>query len=70
MKNSEQLRDLSVQELKERIETETVRYQKLVLQHRVSPLDKPSLLNDQRKLVARLHTILNEKSVENASVNE
>lgn len=69
MKNSE-LRDLSVQELKERIETETVKYQKLMLQHRVSPLDKPSMLNDQRKLVARLRTIFNEKSVQNASVNE
>lgn len=65
MKNNE-LRDLSVQELKERIETETVKYQRLVLQHKVTPLDKPSTLNDQRKLVARLHTILNEK----AGINE
>ncbi|MDO5017105.1 MAG: 50S ribosomal protein L29 [Porphyromonas sp.] len=69
MKSSE-LRDLSVQELRERIETETVRYQRMKLQHKVTPLDKPSSLNDQRKLVARLRTILNEKSVENASVNE
>ncbi|MBR8703828.1 50S ribosomal protein L29 [Porphyromonas levii] len=65
MKNNE-LRDLSVQELKERIETETVKYQRMALQHKVSPLDKPSTLNDQRKLVARLHTILNEK----AGINE
>lgn len=61
-----ELRDLSVQELKDRIETETVKYQKLMLQHRVTPLDRPSTLNDQRKLVARLHTILNEK----AGINE
>ena len=40
------------------------------LQHRVTPLDKPSSLNDQRKLVARLHTVLNEKTVEQGSIND
>ncbi|WP_297718578.1 50S ribosomal protein L29 [uncultured Porphyromonas sp.] len=67
---SNELRDLTVQELKERIETETVRYQRMQLQHRVTPLDKPSSLNDQRKLVARLHTVLNEKTVEQGSIND
>ena len=62
---SNELRDL-----KERIETETVRYQRMQLQHRVTPLDKPSSLNDQRKLVARLRTVLNEKSVEQGSIND
>ena len=67
---SNELRDLTVQELKDRIETETVMYQGMQLQHRVTPLDKPSSLNDQRKLVARLRTVLNEKSVEQGSIND
>ena len=67
---SNELRDLTVQELKERIETETERYQRMQLQHRVTPLDKPASLNDQRKLVARLRTVLNEKSVEQGSIND
>lgn len=67
---SNELRDLTVQELKDRVETETLKYQRMQLQHKVTPLDKPSLLNDQRKLVARLRTVLNEKSVEQAVIND
>ncbi len=61
MKNKE-IRELSVQELQEKVLVEEEKYQKMVLNHKVSPLDKPSAITDQRRLVARLKTILGEKS--------
>lgn len=61
---SNEIRELSVQELRERIEVEAMRLNQMVLNHKVSPLDKPSSITDQRKFVARLKTILSEKSSE------
>lgn len=63
MKNVE-IRELTVQELRERVEVETKRLNQMKLNHKVSPLDKPSSITDQRKLVARLKTILCEKNNE------
>lgn len=60
MKNKE-IRELSIEELMERISTEKLKYEKMLLNHKVSHLDKPSTLTDQRRFVARLRTILGEK---------
>lgn len=62
---TKELRDLTMQELQERIETETNAYERMKLNHKVTPLDKPSNITAQRKLVARLQTILREKQLEN-----
>ncbi|MDN4753791.1 50S ribosomal protein L29 [Porphyromonadaceae bacterium W3.11] len=61
---SNEIRELSVQELQERIDVESTRLNQMVLNHKVSPLDQPSSITKQRKLVARLKTILSEKSIE------
>lgn len=61
---SNEIRELSVQELQERIDVESTRLNQMVLNHKVSPLDQPSSVTNQRKLVARLKTILSEKSIE------
>lgn len=61
MKNGE-IRELGVQELKERLAAETARYNKMKMGHSVTPLDKPSELTAQRKFIARLQTVLREKS--------
>lgn len=60
MKTNE-LRDLTMQELQDRVETESKKYDRMVLGHRVTPMDKPSTITAQRKLVARLKTVLTEK---------
>lgn len=60
MKSSE-IRELSEKEIQERIDAEEMKYQRMLLNHSVSPLDKPSTLRDQRRFVARLRTILTEK---------
>lgn len=67
---SNEIRELTVQELQERIETETNKYRHMMLNHKVSPLDMPSTLTEQRRFLARLKTVLREKSVENVSVND
>lgn len=64
---SNEIRELSVQELRERIAEESMKLDQMVLNHKVSPLDKPSTITEQRKFVARLKTILSEKS--NESIN-
>lgn len=58
---SNELRKLTLKELQERVDTESKKYDRMVLNHRVTPMDKPSTITDQRKLVARLKTVITEK---------
>jgi len=53
MKTSE-IRELTNQELVERIDTEEMNYTKMRMNHAVSPLDNPSQLQNARRNVARL----------------
>ena len=61
MKNRE-LRELSSSELRERLVAETEKYQKMRLNHKISPLDKPSEITEQRRLIARLKTVIRDSS--------
>ena len=61
MKSTE-LRELNLQELQERLIAEEMKYDKMAFNHHVTPLDRPSTLTDQRRLVARIKTIIREKS--------
>ncbi len=60
MKTSE-IRELSVQDLMERIDAEKSRLTSLKINHAVSPVENPSIINKTRKDIARMQTILNEK---------
>ncbi|MDO5035822.1 MAG: uL29 family ribosomal protein [Porphyromonas sp.] len=60
MRHSE-LRALSIQNLEERVSAERLAYQKMKLAHRVTPMDRPSMLTEKRREVALLMTILEEK---------
>ncbi len=60
MRNSE-IGGLALQELQERLLVETKKYQKMRMNHSVAPLDKPSELTVQRRLIARLNTVLRQK---------
>lgn len=59
--NNTELRGLTEKELCDRISTETMAYDKMVLNHKVNPLDRPSDLTKKRKELARMKTILKEK---------
>ena len=62
MKNSEII-ELSLKELKERIDTEKESLVRLRMNHAVSPLDNPLKLKDVRRNVARLLTELRKREL-------
>jgi len=57
MKTSE-IRELTVKELAERLQTEQENYVRLRLNHSVSPLDNPMKIRESRRNIARMKTIL------------
>jgi len=60
MKNSE-IRDLSVEDLKEKLEGLKKQYTDLKITHTVSPLENPLELRAIRKTVARIATELTKR---------
>ena len=61
MKASE-IREMTVVDLEERIAAETARLHALKLEHAVSPIENPTTINKARKDIARMKTILTEKT--------
>jgi len=60
MKTAE-VRALTVEELKEKIDTAKAQYSQMLLNHAVSPLENPSEIKKARRDIARMMTILTEK---------
>jgi large subunit ribosomal protein L29 len=52
---------LSVQELKDKIKEEKAGYNKLCMNHAISPIENPMKILGTRKLIARLSTELTKK---------
>lgn len=61
MKSAE-IKDISIKDLQERIETEKVQLAKLKVQHAVSPVENPSIIKKNRRDIARMLTILRQKN--------
>ncbi len=55
MKSSE-IKELSIQELQERLESEETLMVRMKMNHAVSPLDNPNKIVETRRNVARLKT--------------
>jgi large subunit ribosomal protein L29 len=62
MKNSE-IRELTKDEIIERIEGERATLSKQRLNHAVSPLDNPLKITETRKVIARLMTELRQRTL-------
>ena len=60
MKTAE-IKDMSVQDLQERIVAETARLATMKVQHAVSPVENPSEIKKTRRDIARMLTILSQK---------
>lgn len=60
MKTTE-IRELSVQELQERIDAEKAALNALKINHAVSPVENPTSIRKARRNIARMLTILKEK---------
>jgi large subunit ribosomal protein L29 len=58
------IRELTLQEVKERLEEEKNQLTKLKLNHAVSPLENPQKIKDYRKTVARLETDLRRRMLQ------
>ena len=57
MKTSE-IKDLTTEEIREKIETEKAALNKMKMNHAVSPLENPMLIRTTRRNIARLMTEL------------
>jgi len=62
MKTSE-IKDLTTEEIKEKIETEKAALTKMKMNHAVSPLENPMLIRMTRKNIARLMTELRKREL-------
>ena len=59
MKISE-IRQIPAAELAERIADEVAKYNQLVLNHSISPLENPSQIKAARRTIAQMKTVLRE----------
>ncbi|HOO66408.1 MAG: 50S ribosomal protein L29 [Bacteroidales bacterium] len=62
MKSSE-IRELSNQELLERIDNEKTALVRMKLNHAISPLDNPQKIKESRKTIARLMTEMRKREL-------
>lgn len=58
-----EIRELSTKDLIERIETEKASLNRMKLNHAISPIENSSLIRTARKDIARMHTVLREKQI-------
>ena len=64
MKASE-IREMSIADIRERIELEKANLDTMKLNHAISPLEDTSKISKARKDIARMMTILAEKEAQN-----
>ena len=58
-----EIRELSTQELNERIEADVTRYAQMKLNHAISPLENPSQIKDLRRTIARMKSELRSREL-------
>jgi large subunit ribosomal protein L29 len=56
-----EIKDLSVQDLQERIAAEKANLTSMKVQHAVSPIENPSNIKKTRRDIARMLTVLRQK---------
>ena len=66
MKSSE-IKELSIKELEERLESEENMLVRMKMNHAVSPLDNPNKIVETRRNIARLKTELRARQIQEQS---
>lgn len=61
----EEIKELSTQDLKDRLVEMEKEYRQLVINHSVSPLDNPAKITQERKMIARVKTELRQRELNN-----
>ena len=66
MLKAKEIRELGLEEIRQRIDEEEDQLRQLQFQHAIAHIENPMLLRQKRRLVARLKTIRKEKEQEEA----
>lgn len=59
-----EIRELTPNELAERIDAEVAKYNQMLMNHSISPLENPAQIKAARRNIARMKTILREKELQ------
>jgi large subunit ribosomal protein L29 len=60
-----EIRELSTKDLVEKLDTEKLNYNQMVLNHSISPLENPSQIKLLRRSIARMITELRQRELNN-----
>lgn len=63
--NKAEIKELSTKELKERLEAAVVALNQLEINHSISPLDNPSRITHDRRMIARMKCELRSRELNN-----
>lgn len=58
------VKDLTTDEIRDRIAEETTNYRKMKMSHAVSPIENPLKIRSTRRLIARLNTELKKRTTQ------
>lgn len=58
-----EIRQIPVNELAERISAEVAKYNQMLLNHSISPLENPAQIKEQRRTIAKMKTVLRENEL-------
>ncbi len=61
----EEIKELSTQDLKDRLEKAQADYLQLKINHAISPIDNPASITRDRKMIARMKTELRQRELNN-----
>ena len=59
----EDIKELSIPELRAQIEASEKAYRELKVTHAISPIDNPAKITKDRRQIARLKTVLRQKEI-------
>ena len=60
-----EIKEMTTEDLVERIEAEVANLNQMVLNHAVSPLDNPAQIRNLRRTIAQMKTVLRERQLNN-----
>jgi large subunit ribosomal protein L29 len=64
--NNTEIRELSNKELAARIREERANFNKLLLNHAISPVENPNIIKENKRLIARLVTEQRKRQIVSA----
>ena len=59
----EEIKELSIKDLRDQIEAAEKAYRDLKVTHAISPIDNPAKITSDRREIARMKTVLREKVI-------